>query len=119
MLKQQLTKAVALSALLLAGAACTTTPEPEPEPAGPVDPVEAFKTVGEPDRDYVGPGTTDPDNLSQDIERLQDARREYNHAQDRQNAEHRRSQKECLEGEGGRKVPIEDGAEDPAVYCED
>ncbi len=118
MFKQRIATGAVFAATFLITAACTTAPEPAPEPAGPVDPLDAFEKVGEPQREYTGTGVNDPDNLSSDIERLQDARREYNQAQDREDAEHLRSQAECWDSEDSRKVPIEDGSAEPAVYCE-
>jgi len=118
MASKKLISGLILSGLILVVAGCTNTPEPDPEPAGPIDPLEAFEEVGEPQRTYTGAGVNDPDNLSSDIERLQDARREYRQAQDREASEHQRSQAECRESPDTRKVPINDGSDEPAVYCE-
>lgn len=119
MFKQRITTGAVFAAIYFTVSACTTAPEPAPESAGPVDPLESFERVGEPQRTYTGTGVNDPDNLSSDIERLQDARREYNQSQDREASEHQRSQAECRESEDTQKVPIHDGSEEPAVYCQE
>lgn len=84
----------------------------------PTDPTAAFEKVGEPHRDDRGM-TEDRDNLSRDIERLQNARRAYEAALDHRAAEVRRRQAECRASAEGREVPIEDGSENPATYCEE
>lgn len=86
---------------------------PEPPPA---DPVEAFEKVGDPPRDDAH-AADDPDNLSSDIQRLQDARRAYEAAESFRAAETRRRQEKCRESGEGREVPIEDGS--GSTYCED
>lgn len=102
--------------LCLLVAACAS--QPQPKPPTPVDePVDAFEAVGEPHT--AGGPAADQRNLSNDIERLQNAREVYKQAQERKSAETRRRQAECRESPDSRKVPIEDGSGDAnAVYCE-
>lgn len=87
----------------------------EAERDGRVRPIDAMRETEEPRRDMPGP--EDPDGLSRDIERLQDARRKYENERDFEAAERRRRQAECREMEGSREVPIEDGSGDPATFC--
>lgn len=91
-----------------------TAEEPE-ERQGPITPIEAFEQTEEPRRDMPGP--EDPDGLSRDIERLQDARRKYENERAREAAERRRRQAECREKGETREVPIEDGGEETVEYC--
>lgn len=82
-----------------------------------LEPIRFFEKVGEPRRETRGM-TKDPDNLSTDVERLQDARRAYEAERDFQAAQTRHRQKECRESGEGKEVPIEDGSENPATYCQ-
>lgn len=102
----------------LAGCALWGQEEPEDKPAhkGPIQPIEVFEQTKEPRREY--PGREDPDGLSRDIERLQDARREYENERAREAAEARRRQEECREMEGSQQVPIEDGSGSEEGYCQ-
>lgn len=88
----------------------------ESERRGPIQPIDAFEEVKEPRRDDM-PGREDPDGLSRDIERLQDARRKYENERAREAAERRRRQAECVQRGETREVPIQDGGEGPAEYC--
>lgn len=108
---------IALGAALALPVACSNAPPPEPQPV-PESPVEAFEQVGEPQRDYTGAGRNDPDNLSSDIERLQDARRKYDKAQDQRAAQRARAGNKCPPGQTPREVAIEDGAEASGRYCQ-
>lgn len=105
-------------ALGMSGCAFWQTQEVEQNASGPVDPLDSFEEVGEPNRTYTGDGRNDPDQLSSDIERLQDARREYNQERSRTTTENQRSQQDCLQSPDARKVPIEDGSAEPGVYCQ-
>lgn len=111
---------IVLGLALVAIAACTATgpPAQEAEHSGPIEPVEAFEEVGEPREIYTGTGDNDPDRLSDDIRRLQDARRKFNQEHDRRAAESKRHQAQCRESPDTDKVPIEDGSEEPGVYCQ-
>lgn len=106
--------------VLIAGlAGCTVWPadesaEEEPERQGPIQPIDALEQTEEPRRDMSG--YEDPDGLSRDIERLQDARRKYDKERDREAAERRKQRAECLEAGDAREVTVEDGG-GPAVYC--
>lgn len=110
-----------LTCLVLAAGltGCTVwSPEPAEEPEerrGPITPVDAFEEAEEPRRDT--PAYEDPDGLSRDIERLQDARRKYENERAREAVERRRRRAECLEREDSRRVPIEDGSDEPISYC--
>lgn len=88
----------------------------EPEREGPIKPIDAFEEVGKPQRDATPPGYSE-EGLSQDIERLQNARRKYESERAREAAEQRRHQAECLEKGETRQVPIQDGSEEPVQYC--
>lgn len=110
--------AVVLAAATVAGCTIWSPDEAEqPERSGPIQPVEAFEEVEEPRREML-PGREDPDGLSRDIERLQDARRKYEQERDRQAAEAQRRQEQCRQQEGSREVPIEDGSGDPVEFCQ-
>lgn len=91
------------------------TAEETGEREGPITPIEAFEQTEEPRRDM--PGHEDPDGLSRDIERLQEARRKYENERDREAAERRRRQAECRERGDTREVIIDDGSGEPALYC--
>lgn len=111
---------LALSIAVFGLAACSKATKPdEPQTSGPVQPIDAFEKVGEPQRGYpnVGGGAA-PGGISTDVERLQDARRQYNNDKAREAAEHRHSQAECRKSPENRKVPVQDGSGPGAVYCE-
>lgn len=110
---------VAITALALLLGACTLGPEQdEDEPRqAPIQPVDAFEEVDQPLRGADG-FSDQPDALSQDIERLQDAKRKYQAERDFEAAERRRRQALCRESGEGRETPIEDGSAEPAVYCQ-
>lgn len=112
-------KVVAITGLVMLLGACTLGPEPdEKEPRrAPIQPVDAFEEVDQPLRG--GDGFSDqPDALSQDIERLQDAKRKYQAEREFEAAERRRRQALCRESGEGRETPIEDGNPEPGVYCQ-
>lgn len=106
-----------LGLLCLLIAACAS--DPEPAPLGPLDePVDAFEAVGEPAARPGGAPARDSDNLSTDIERLQNARETYRQAQQRRRVETQRRQAECRAEPDSREVAIDDGSDDPnATYC--
>lgn len=120
MLRQFVGAVLVTSIAVLGLAACATTTKPEqPQASGPVQPIDAFEKVGEPQRGYPNVGGGDaPGGISTDVQRLQDARRQYNHDKAREAAEHRRSQAECRKSSKNRRVPVEDGSGSEAVYCE-
>lgn len=105
---------------LIAGlAGCTLWPaddsaREESERKGPIQPIDALEQTQEPRRDM--PGHDDPDGLSRDIERLQEARRKYEKERDREASERRKRRTECIEGGDTREITVEDGG-GPAVYC--
>jgi len=105
---------IAALALLIAGCAS----EPPPSQPGPLDePVDAFEAVGQPQRP-ANDSVQGRDELSSDIERLQDARKTYRQEQERLSAETQRRQVECRAAPDSREVPIQDGSGDPdATYC--
>lgn len=107
---------LAITALVLLSAGCASEP-PQTQP-GPLDePVDAFESVGQPQRP-VNDRQGDRDELSTDIERLQDARKAYRLEQERLEAQTRRRQAECRADPDSREVPIKDGSGDPdATYC--
>lgn len=109
---------VAVAGVAVLSACSTTPPAEEPARTGPIDPLDAFEQVGEPEREYTGVGRGDPDNLSSDIERLQDARREYQSEKARESAEVKRNQAQCNASKDSRKVPIDDGNPEPGVFCQ-
>lgn len=115
--------ALTAAAVLVAGGltACISSPPPDEEQVedqGPVKPADAFNKVDEPHRDMTGIGR-ESDNLSTDIERLQDARRQYEHDKAQEQAERLRRQAECREKPDSDKVPIQDGSDQPSVYCQE
>lgn len=99
-----------LAALMLT--ACTTPPDREPIIIN--EPVDAFNAVGQPytphDGRYSG-------NLSTDVERLQNARRLYELAQEQRGQSVEYRQQRCLEQSGSRRVPVQ-GAAGGFVFCE-
>lgn len=88
----------------------------EEERRGPITPIEALQQTEEPERDRSG-YDDDPGGLSGDIERLQDARRKYEHERDREAADRKRRRAECVEKGETREVPIEDGGKETLEYC--
>lgn len=111
----------ALVVLTAVAAGCTVwspeDPVEETERDGPIEPRQAFEEAEEPRRESF-PGREDPDGLSRDIERLQDARRKYDQERDREAAELRRRQEECRARDGSHQVPIDDGSEQPYKFCQ-
>lgn len=118
-MRKKLSKTVASMALALLLGACAMGPDSEKdEPRQtPIKPVDAFEEVDQPLRGADG-FSDQPDALSQDIERLQDAKRKYQAERDFEAAERRRRQALCRESGEGRETPIEDGSAEPAVYCQ-
>lgn len=105
-------------AVVLAAALAGCANDPEPRPSVLNEPVDAFEAVGAPQRPG-GSAQRDRDNLSTDIERLQNARSTYEHEQQRLTAEMKRRQAECRKQADSRQVEIQDGSGDPnATYCQ-
>lgn len=112
-----------LLSFALALSACATQPSKEQAnadtaPGERVKPIESFEKVGEPRRRSSGMARG-PVNLSTDVERLQDAKRAYKAERAFEAAQTRHRQQECRQSKKGEEVPIEDGSEDPATYCQE
>lgn len=119
MLRQFTVVLLVTSVGVLGLSACSKTIKPdEPQASGRVQPIDSFEKVGEPHRAYPNVRGNEPSNLSTDVERLQDARRQYNNDRAREAAEHRRSQAECRKAPDSKKVPIEDGSGTSGEYCQ-
>lgn len=110
--------AVLLGSVMLA--ACSTFSERDPEPAPAAsEPHEAFEQVGDPRVVEPGPGPSDPDGLSSDIERLQDARRKYEHDKSQEAREIRRRQAACAQNPDSSSAPIQGDATRDGGYCQE
>ncbi|MAA74165.1 MAG: hypothetical protein CMN28_05615 [Salinisphaeraceae bacterium] len=105
--------------LSMAAAGCQVFSPQESDPRAPAsDPAEAFEQAGEPQPVQPGPGPADPDGLSSDIERLQDARRVYEHDKSQQSRELERQQARCRDNPDSESVELGDAAGGGA-YCQE
>ena len=105
------------AAALLAGCSIFSPQEREPRPAA-AQPHEAFEQVGDPQVVEPGPGPADPDGLSSDIERLQDARRKYDHDKSQEARELRRRQQNCAANPDSSQVPIQGVDGKKSSFCQ-
>lgn len=87
-----------------------------PPDASPTKPIEAFEAVGDVHRP-IEPPATQPESLSNDIQRLQDAKRAYQAAQDHHAAQTRLHQERCRKA-GGEQVPIQEAGLQTDNYCQ-
>lgn len=107
-----------LAATVLSAALIGCVYDSPPREVAPVNtPMEAFEVVGEP-RNPGGTNNRDADNLSQDVQRLQQARKRYQLDMERRRYESERRQADCRAQAGSSEVAIQDGGGRGASYCQ-